>query len=116
MHVVELTLDALVHVMSMLEQPCDIVASAAPVCKAFREAATSDCVWKGLLKTRYHSLVERVFGGVAPPPPPPLSWRAHYFAFASDWMEQAVTAGRVIIMIEGKAHDVTSYLDAQCVC
>ena len=42
----------------------------------------------------------------------PSPWRAHFFAFAGTWMLHARAAGRVILLLDGEAFDLTDFVEA----
>ena len=42
----------------------------------------------------------------------PSPWRAHFFAFAGTWMLHARAAGRVILLLDGEAFDLTGEASA----
>jgi len=104
--------DLLLAVLQRLE-PGDLVCSVSRVCRALRDAAGDNDLWRAVLETRYAPLLREVFGGAAPPPTGACSWRAHYFGFRNSWMGHALeSAGRVVMTVGGAVYDVTAFLDA----
>ena len=101
--------DVLQCVLSRASPSC-IVAGVAPVCRALHACARADGLWRIMLETRYQRLLSECFDGVCPPPVRPLSWREHYFAFASSFLQHARARGRLLLEIDAVVYDVSTYL------
>jgi hypothetical protein len=102
--------DVLLRTLGYLEA-ADVLA-AASACTALQGLAQEPDLWRQLMCSRYHPVLEACFGGVSPSPAvgSSSSWRAHYFDFGSTWMLHARAAGRVVLVLGGEAFDLTDFV------
>ena len=89
----------------------DVVSSLGCCCRELHHSTASDSLWRQLLHATYQPVIAQAFGGQLPPPRCGLSWRAHFFDFASTWMLRAKEHGRTILTISGHVYDATDYVE-----
>ena len=92
--------------------PACILGGVAPCCRALSAAADAESLWAALLAARYECLLRTLFSGRCPAPPHGVSWREHYFAFATTFLQHARRAGLAVLVIDGVVYDVTHYIDS----
>lgn len=98
------------HVSVLTHLPACELCSVGSSCRALRDAANADDLWRFLLESDFSTVIAKAFGGVCPPPAPQTSWRGHYLGFATSWMSHARAIGKAILVIDGIVYDVSSYL------